>query len=48
LLKIYNAISKTTDIAQGGTTKPWVVTVEDNSVIKEYVVKRRKGLSTYK
>lgn len=39
MLKIYNAISKTTDIALGGTTKPWVVTVEDNSGIKEYVVK---------
>jgi len=39
LLKITKALSKTGDISQGGTTKPWIVSVEIDSEIKEYVVK---------
>jgi len=39
LLKTFKALSKTGDISQGGTTKPWIVSVEIDSEIKEYVVK---------
>jgi hypothetical protein len=42
-LKVYNAISKTEDVKIGGTTKPWVVTVDTSSGIKEYLVKLFSG-----
>jgi len=39
LLEIYSAISKYDEIHQGGSTKPWVVTVDTGNSIEEYIVK---------
>jgi hypothetical protein len=39
LLEIYNAISKTFEIQHGGSTNPWVLTVDTGTFHEEYIVK---------